>query len=66
MIQTFSEMLRKQIRAEMNEVADHLAGGGARTMEDYRRLTGKIEGLAFAETQLIALTENALGEGETE
>jgi hypothetical protein len=64
MISTFSELLRKQIRGQMNDLADHLAGGGASSFDEYRDTCGEIRGLARAETWLLELTKTALGEGE--
>ena len=36
-------LLKKAIREQMNELADHLAIGNAKDMEDYRKITGIIE-----------------------
>ena len=41
-------LLKKKIRTQMNELADHLAVGSAKDMEEYRKVTGIIEGLAWA------------------
>mgnify|MGYP003116694280 FL=1 len=41
----------------MNELADHLAVGSAKDMEEYRKVTGIIEGLAWAEREVIDLQE---------
>jgi len=48
-------VLRKQIRERMNDVADAVATGQCQTFEDYKRMCGVIEGLAFAERDLIDL-----------
>lgn len=53
----FSEQLRKQIRTDLNNLADDLAGGGAVSYEAYRYMVGKVEGLAMAESYLIELTK---------
>lgn len=42
--------VHKRIRVELNELADHLAGGGASDFPEYRRVCGRIEGLARAES----------------
>ena len=42
-------LLKKAIREQMNELADYLAVGNAKDMEDYRKITGMIEGLAWTE-----------------
>ena len=44
----------------MNEAADHLATGGAKNYEEYCNVVGKIEGLAFAERELLNLVERLI------
>ncbi len=51
------EVLRQKIRYEMNELADHLAGGGIKDIEEYRDVSGQIAGLAKAERELLDLDE---------
>ena len=46
-------LLRKKIRDEMNELADHLAVGSAQDIEEYRKICGMIEGLAWTEREII-------------
>jgi len=41
----------------MNELADHLAVGSAKDMEEYRKVTGIIEGLAWAEREVIDIED---------
>tara|TARA_R110000751_G_scaffold142108_1_gene245563 strand:+ start:315 stop:503 length:189 start_codon:yes stop_codon:yes gene_type:complete len=48
-------LLRKKIRTQMNELADHLAIGSAKDIEDYRKVCGIIEGLAWAEREVLDL-----------
>lgn len=55
MINQFVEVLRQKIREDMNNYADDLAGGGCRSFEEYQKLCGVIQGLAFAEAHLLAL-----------
>ena len=50
-------LLKKKIRNEMNELADHLAVGAARDMEDYRKICGMIEGLAWTEREVIDIEQ---------
>ena len=50
-------LLKKKIRIQMNELADHLAMGSAKDMEEYRKICGTIEGLAWAEREIIDLYE---------
>ena len=57
MIQDFANVLRNQIRTDMNNYADDLAGGSCRTFEEYQKLCGIIQGLALAERYLIDLAE---------
>ena len=47
----------------MNELADAVATGSARTYDEYRKMVGVIEGLALAERELLDLIE-ALKKGE--
>ena len=46
-------LLKNKIRDQMNELADHLAIGGAQSMEEYRKICGTIEGLAWVEREVI-------------
>mgnify|MGYP003624801497 CR=1 FL=1 len=50
-------LLKEKIRGQMNELADHLAMGGAKDMEDYRKVCGTIEGLAWTEREIIDLAD---------
>ena len=53
-------VLKKKIRNQMNDLADHLAVGSAKDMEEYRKITGIIEGLAWAEREVIDLEDKLL------
>ena len=55
----FNEELRKRIRTDMNDLADHAATGGCKSFEEYRYTVGRIEGLAMAERHLLDLIELA-------
>jgi hypothetical protein len=57
MISEFARVLREQIRTDMNNYADDLAGGMCRNFEEYQKLCGVIQGLATAERYLIDLAE---------
>jgi hypothetical protein len=59
MIQDFARVLREQIRTDMNNYADDLAGGACRTYDEYQKLCGVIQGLATAESYLLALLKKA-------
>ena len=37
----------------MNEMADHVSGGGCKNFEDYAKCCGIIEGLAVAEREVL-------------
>ena len=50
-------LLRKKIRDEMNELADHLAVGSAQDIEEYSKICGMIEGLAWTEREIIDIEE---------
>jgi len=50
-------LLRKKLRQQMNEIADLLSIGSAKNMEEYRKMCGIIEGLAWAEREVIDLEE---------
>jgi len=50
-------LLKKKLRTQMNELADHLAVGSAKDMEEYRKVTGIIEGLAWAEREIIDIED---------
>jgi hypothetical protein len=61
-VQQFAEALAKMIRVDMNNYADDLASNTCKTMEDYRHICGRLQGLADAEAHLYDLikrTENA-------
>ncbi len=55
MIQDFAHVLRDQIRKDMNNYADDLAGGACRSFEEYQKLCGIISGLALAERYVLDL-----------
>lgn len=57
MVTDFARVLRDQIRKDMNNYADDIAGGACRSFEEYQKLCGVIQGLATAERYLIDLAE---------
>ncbi len=59
MIHDFARVLREQIRTDMNNYADDLAGGSCRTFEEYQKLCGVIQGLAMAERYILDLAKKA-------
>ena len=52
-----ADYLRKSLRQQMNDLADHIAGGGCIDFNEYKRCCGVIEGLARAERELLDLTQ---------
>jgi hypothetical protein len=57
MIQDFARVLREQIRTDMNNYADDLAGGSCRNFDEYQKLCGVIQGLAIAERYILDLAK---------
>ena len=57
MIQDFARVLREQVRKDMNNYADDLAGGICRNFDEYQKLCGVIQGLAQAERYIIDLVQ---------
>ena len=51
------EAVRKGIRAQMNEMSDHISGGGCSDFSEYSKCSGIIQGLAIAERELLDLKE---------
>tara|TARA_R110000751_G_scaffold28451_1_gene74206 strand:- start:37 stop:225 length:189 start_codon:yes stop_codon:yes gene_type:complete len=60
MAEDIFSLLKNKIRGQMNELADHLAVGSAKDMEEYRKITGIIEGLAWTEREVIDLEDRLL------
>jgi hypothetical protein len=52
-----AEVLRKALRVRMNDMADHIAGGGCADFADYKKCCGVVEGLAIAERELLDLVK---------
>lgn len=46
---TLEEHFKKQVRSQMNELADVVATGSIKSFDEYKYITGQIAGLAFAE-----------------
>jgi len=57
MIHDFARVLRDQIRTDMNNYTDDIATGICKSFEEYQKLCGVIQGLALAESYLIALAK---------
>jgi hypothetical protein len=54
---TILSALQEKLRNDMNDLADHMAGGGCKSFEEYQKVVGIIEGLARAERELLDLAE---------
>ena len=50
-------LVKKKLRDQMNEIADSVSLGSAKNMEDYRKMCGIIEGLAWAEREIIDIED---------
>jgi len=50
-------LLKKKLRDQMNEIADLVSLGSAKDIEDYRKMCGVIEGLAWAEREIIDIED---------
>ncbi len=51
------DLIIKQIRDDLNDLADVMATGGAVDYPAYRHMVGKVEGLAQAERHILDLEE---------
>ena len=51
------EVIRDKIRNYMNDIADHMAGGGCQNHEEYLRLVGKLEALALIERDILDMEQ---------
>ena len=50
-------VLQSKLREQMNDLADHIAGGGCKDFDEYQHATGTIKGLALAERELLDLVK---------
>lgn len=57
MIHDFARVLRDQIRTDMNNYTDDMATGACKSFDEYQKLCGVIQGLALAESYLLALAK---------
>jgi hypothetical protein len=57
MIHDFARVLREQIRTDMNNYTDDIATGICKSFDEYQKLCGVIQGLALAESYLLALAK---------
>lgn len=55
----FVEFMRGEIRRQMNDYADDVAGGACPSYDAYKELCGVIRGLAITERLLLDLAEKA-------
>jgi hypothetical protein len=61
---SIEEYYRKELRQQMNELADVVATGGASDWAQYKHITGQIAGLAWAERAFLDLVEQSQKEQE--
>ena len=52
------DVLRKHYRERMNDLADAVSSGRCKDFGEYQKLCGVIEGLAYAERDLLDLKQN--------
>ena len=64
MMENFVKTLRDELRADMNNYTDTLAGGACRGFDEYQKLCGVIQGLAIAERHLLDLAQKAKKDDE--
>jgi hypothetical protein len=58
------DVIQKKIRERMNDIADALATGSCQSLEEYKRMCGVIEGLAYVERDVIDLRSSAESEDD--
>jgi hypothetical protein len=58
------DIIQKKIRERMNDIADALATGSCQSLEEYKRMCGVIEGLAYVERDVIDLRSSAESEDD--
>ena len=56
---SLEELFRKELRKQMNDLADVAATGGIRDWDAYKYLTGQIAGLAAAERLFLDFIETS-------
>lgn len=64
MIRQFVDALRKEIRKDMNNYTNDVATGACKSFEDYQKLCGVIQGLALAESHMLALLSKVDNDNE--
>lgn len=64
MIAQFAYEVAKQIRKDMNNYADDIAGGNCKNFEEYQKLCGVIHGLAIAEQYIKDYAKNVEEDNE--
>ena len=50
-------LLKKKLRDQINEIADSVSIGSAQNIEEYRKMCGIIEGLAWAEREILDIED---------
>ncbi len=47
------DYLRSNVRDQMNDISDHISGGGCKDFAEYTKCCGIIQGLAQAEREIL-------------
>ena len=50
-------LLKKKLRDLRNEIADSVSIGSAQNIQEYRKMCGIIEGLAWAEREILDIED---------
>jgi hypothetical protein len=51
------EYLKGKLREHMNDLADHMAGGGCSNFDHYQYSVGMVKGFAIMEREILDLEE---------
>jgi hypothetical protein len=57
--------LRRWLREALNDAADHMAGGGCKSWDDYQNVTGRVYALALTERKLLDLCKEEEDDGDS-
>jgi len=56
--QTVFDILLKKVRENQSSISDSVSSGGAQDFGQYQRMVGQIEGIAFAEREILDVRES--------
>ena len=60
------ETLSKKLREDAEAAAQFLSGGGAKSLEEYREVVGRIRGLRLAQQAIKDLSQSLLEDNDDE